>query len=253
MADGSATRNLVIAGLACAALGGVGLLPAGQATPDAGDGYGPAAIVQRDAVAAGGTLGLVGPIGSTTVRNVAAAIDRFGGRVAAVSVRSLGGIDVAAVELARLFDTLGADLVLEDHAICASACVILVAAVSEGHRHLAPGSWLFVHPASRERSDSPEALSGSAVAQALGEVPNDPENSMARWVAKISPNWLSFLQGCPLQPLLQRGGLAMTWAEIEQVDKDPSSLDCARIAYRDVEWLRANMTSDLFLTPKSPE
>jgi hypothetical protein len=250
MADGSVTRNLAIAGLVCAALGGVGLLPMGHATPDAGDGYGSATIVHRDGMTAGGTLGVVGPIGSMTVRNVAAEIDRSRGRVSSVSVRSLGGIDVAAVELARLFDTLGADLVLEDQAICASACVILVAAVSEAHRHLAPGSWLFVHPAVREPAETPEALSGSAVAQALGEMPDDPENSMERWVAKISPNWLVFLQGCQLQPLVQRGGLAMTWAEIERVDKDPSSLDCDRIAYRDVDWLRANMTADLFLAPR---
>jgi hypothetical protein len=246
MADGSVTRNLVIAGLVCGALGGAGLL-AGEATPDAGDGYGPATIVYRSA---GGTIGLVGPIGSMTVRNVEAGIDRSWGRVSAVSVRSLGGIDVSAVELARLFETLGADLVLEDQAICASACVILVAAVSEGHRHLAPGAWLFVHPAARQLPESPDALSGRAQAQVPGETPGDPEDSMERWVAKISPNWLSFLQGCQLQPLLQRGGLAMTWAEIERVDKDPSSLDCDRIAYRDVDWLRANMTADLFLAPR---
>jgi hypothetical protein len=144
------------------------------------------------------------------------------------------------VELARIFDTIGADLILEENAICASACVILVAAMSEGHRHLAPGSWLFVHPESPALPEIRLDPSGSAA--------GDPDDSMDRWIAKISTNWLGFLQGCKMQPLSQRGGLAMTWAEVEQVDKDPSSIDCDRIAYRDIEWLRGKMTSDLHLS-----
>jgi len=222
------------------------LPPSGPATSDGGDGYGAAAIDYQSRLPVGGMLRVVGPIGSMTLRDIESTIDRARGRVSVVSVRSLGGIDVTAVELARFFDTIGADLVLDDNAICASACVILVAAMSEGHRHLAPGAWLFVHPESLALPETQP--SGGAAAQGFGNAADEPEDSMDRWVEKISKNWLSFLQGCKLQPLSQRGGLAMTWAEVEQVDKDPSSLDCDRIAYRDIEWLRGKMTSDLRLS-----
>ena len=62
---------------------------------------------------------------------------------------------------------------------------------------------------------------------------------MGAWVRRLSPGWFAFLAGCRSKPLVRDAGLAMTWGEVQMIERGGAVPDCDRIAFRNKEWLFA--------------
>lgn len=174
----------------------------------------------------GPPLEIVGFLDDPMVAGVRAAIGQAARPPAQVFIRSGGGTEANARQLADMINGLGAELVVADHALCASGCVILL--VDVPRRRISPTAWLRVQGFA-DTMDAPAAA------------------SMAPWVGRLSARWLAFLQGCRGQPLQWRAGLTMQWQEIQRLEADPRAIDCNAIAYRTADWTSAHLTRNLLL------
>jgi hypothetical protein len=177
----------------------------------------------------GPPLDIAGPLDDGMVARVRATVRRAAHPPTRVFLRSGGGSDVAARDLAGIINRLGAELVVPDQALCSSACVMLLADVAASARRISPTAWLRVHGLSE----------GGAV---------DDNPGMAPWIRRLSANWLIFMEGCRSRPLLRRSGLTMQWQEVQRLDADPRSIDCDAIAFRTLDWTTAHLSTDLYMT-----
>lgn len=184
------------------------------------------AVVSEPAAKGGGeevSLVIAGPITPGTVTKVKAAIDRAPRVPGRFVIRSRGGSEAAARDLAAIINRLGADVEVSNRALCASVCVSLLSEVDPAHRRIDGGAWLRV-------ADKGAGPTGWNVQ-----------------IGRLSANWLGFLQGCGAQSQLLRSGITMTWDEVQHLNTDPHGLSCADLATRTSKWLSRVTDSNLFV------
>ena len=186
------------------------------------DGY-PAATVSYGTDGQGGDVLFVdGLLVGATMKAVRASLEGHAGRITRMQITSAGGLGPAADRLAALVNTRHLPVRVAANKICSSACVFFLAAVEPGLRRIDDAAWLRVH--------------GNGVG---ADQDAAPMRMMDQPVEAMSRNWHRFLDACPSKPLNRNAGIAMTWGEIQQVDRNPSSLDCRKMAYRTKDWLFA--------------
>ena len=185
----------------------------------AGDTLSPAAIT-RD----GTVLTVRGPIGAATVKLIDRELDAS--PVRALRLYAPTGLEPAALALARRLNTAGTRVELGARALCANACIILLAELKPALRSIDNLAWLRVSGISAGPQDPHDG--------------DSPDGGVAPWVKTLSGQWHEFLQYCPTKPLIRDAGLAMTWAEIQALARPPRP-DCGKISFRNKNWVANNL------------
>ena len=194
---------------------------AADAGEDPDDGY-PAAKVELRRSAHGSTLRIDGLLVKATMVEVNRVLAAHSREVTSLQIKSGGGLGPYAGRLADIVNAARIPVVVANDTLCSSACVFFLAAVHPELWSFEPRAWLRVHGNSAGPTDPAD---------------NDPSmRIMDAPIEAMSPNWHRFLVACPSRPLFRNAGLSMTWTEVQAVDRNPASIDCAKIAYRTKAW-----------------
>lgn len=171
----------------------------------------------------GDTMLFYGDIGTNSVDKVRSYIDGDKDKeIQAFYIqKSNGGSAVAADALVQILNERNITVVFPYDAECVSSCVLLL--IHAKSREVQPASSFGFHQGWRREPDW--SIKGVYHLLVDGDWPKKAYY-MDDWAREISPDFLTFLEGCSSKPLRNENALIIPWSIISRVANHTFSLTC---------------------------